>query len=74
MLGFVALAKIALADDAAEQNYVLAVDHGAFSATGQAANLTYQAVEAVDAVGSSPPPKIHFHILIIWSPYDCYIV
>ena len=29
---------------------------------------------SVDALGSLSPPKIHFHILIIWSPYDCYIV
>ena len=41
MLGFVALAKIALADDAAEQNYNLVADQGTFALTGQAAALQF---------------------------------
>lgn len=41
MLGFVALAKIALADDAAEQNYSFVADQGAFAVTGQAAALQF---------------------------------
>ncbi|QDP67071.1 MAG: hypothetical protein Unbinned4497contig1000_45 [Prokaryotic dsDNA virus sp.] len=44
MLGFVALAKITLADDAAEQNYVFEAGTGTFTLTGQTVNLNNQPI------------------------------
>ena len=41
MLGFVALAKIALGDDQAERNYTLTADAGSFALTGQTAALQF---------------------------------